>query len=106
MNLCSNYSQLERSMPADRHRRLKTITMVGGEPRRPSREAGGVARCRAWCRSPDCPLDVLNGHRTKPLISDNVGLMIAGVLMTAAVVAEWNLGVWLSKKQSSASEPR
>jgi len=50
-------------------------------------------------------LEALNEHRTKPFISDNVGL-IAGVLITAAAVAAWNLAVWLSRKQSRLSEPR
>jgi Kef-type K+ transport system membrane component KefB len=45
-------------------------------------------------------LEALNEHRTKPFISDNVGL-IAGVLITAAAVA-----AWLSRKQSRLSEPR
>jgi hypothetical protein len=49
-------------------------------------------------------LEALNEHRTKPFISDNVGL-IAGVLITAAAVAAWNLAVWLSRKQSRLSEP-
>ena len=50
-------------------------------------------------------LEALNEHRTKPFISDNVGL-IAGVLITAAAVAAWNLAVWLSRKQSRPNEPR
>lgn len=50
-------------------------------------------------------LEALNEYRTKPFISDNVGL-IAGVLITAAAVAAWSLAVWLSRKQSRASEPR
>jgi uncharacterized membrane protein len=50
-------------------------------------------------------LEALNEHRTKPFISDNVGL-IAGVLITAAAVAAWNLAVWLSRKQSRPREPR
>lgn len=50
-------------------------------------------------------LEALNEQRTKPFISDNVGL-IAGVLITAAAVAAWNLAVWLSRKQNRPSEPR
>jgi hypothetical protein len=65
-----------------------------------------VARlASAWYRSPDWPLSRLNEHRTKPFISDNVGL-IAGVLIAAAAVAAWHLAVWLSRKQSRLSEPR
>jgi hypothetical protein len=50
-------------------------------------------------------LEALNEHRTKPFIFDNVGL-IAGVLITAAAVAAWNLAVRLSRKRSRLSEPR
>jgi hypothetical protein len=48
-------------------------------------------------------LEALNEHRTKPFISDNVGL-IAGVLITAAAVAAWNLAAWLSRKESRPSD--
>jgi hypothetical protein len=50
-------------------------------------------------------LEALNEHRTKPFISDNVGL-IAGVLITAAAVAAWNLAAWLSRKESRPSDPQ